>query len=289
MTALSRRSPGNQISGNRIPVIHFRTRRVRNAVLAGSALLLLSVWLAYESASLTNPAWTSGWVLGSVILFLTALSARKRLACLPLFPVSTWVQAHIHAGWASVVLLALHVGWHWPNGVFEQTLAALFLLLAGSGIWGLWLTRQSPKQLAKLPLEVRYEEIRDRRRRLDEHVHRVVLQSAESTGVLADFHLEVTAPFFGRSRGLSYWLWPGSATRRRIETELSLLDRYLTDSQRQVAKQLALAVRERDDLDFHQAVQGRLKLWLFAHIAMTYSLWALIVIHVILVHAFRGA
>ena len=117
----------------------------------------------------------------------------------------------------------------------------------------------------------------------------VVLQSAESTGVLADFHLEVTAPFFGRSRGLSYWLWPGSATRRRIETELSLLDRYLTDSQRQVAKQLALAVRERDDLDFHQAVQGRLKLWLFAHIAMTYSLWALIVIHVILVHAFRGA
>lgn len=273
---------------NSVPSVDFVRRRLRNAALALSALVLLGIWLSHESSALRNPAWTSGWVLGGAILFLTALSARKRLACLPLGRMSTWLQAHVHVGWASVVLFVLHVGFAIPNGLFEQALAAVFLVLAISGFLGLWITRTSPKQLAKLPLEVRYEEIPERRFRLEERVHALVLRSAESTGVLADFHLEQTAQFFGKSRPLSYWLWPGSGQRRKIELELSLLDRYLTDSQRQIARELAMAVRERDDLDYHQAIQGRLKLWLFAHIALTYSLWVLIAIHVVLVHAFRG-
>lgn len=274
---------------NSVPSVDFVRRRLRNAGLALSALVLLGLWLAHESASLRNPAWTSGWLLMGAILFLTALSARKRLSCLPLGRMAWWLQAHIHVGWASIVLFFLHSGFSVPNGWFEQSLATLFLLLASSGLLGLWITRTGPKQLSKLPIEIRYEEIADRRRRLEERVHGIVLRSAETTGVLADFHLEETAPFFGQSRPLAYWIWPGSARRRKIELELSLLDRYLTDAQRQVARELAIAVRERDDLDYHQAIQGRLKLWLFAHIALTYSLWVLIAIHVVLVYAFRGA
>ena len=45
----------------------------------------------------------------------------------------------------------------------------------------------------------------------------------------------------------------------------------------------------KDQLDFHQAMQGLLKGWLFVHIPLTYALLLFALVHLVLVYAFSGA
>ena len=58
--------------------------------------------------------------------------------------------------------------------------------------------------------------------------------------------------------------------------EITALDRYLSDEHRSTSRELVRIVKQKDDLDYHRAIQGRLKVWLFMHIAMTYSLFAVL-------------
>ncbi|MEM9412359.1 MAG: hypothetical protein AAGA30_14690, partial [Planctomycetota bacterium] len=74
----------------------------------------------------------------------------------------------------------------------------------------------------------------------------------------------------------------------RLLTELNDLQRYLSDEQRQVSSHLSTYINRKDDLDYHVAMQGRLKLWLFFHIGFTYSLLTISILHGVLVHAFAG-
>ena len=66
------------------------------------------------------------------------------------------------------------------------------------------------------------------------------------------------------------------------------LDRYLSRPGRETGRQLARLVREKDDLDYHRALQGRLKLWLFVHIGLTYGLLFAAILHGVLAHSFGG-
>ena len=70
--------------------------------------------------------------------------------------------------------------------------------------------------------------------------------------------------------------------------EIDELDRFLAEDQRPASRGLAELVKRKDDLDYHSAVQGRLKVWLFVHIGLTYSLLVVAIMHVVLVHAFSG-
>ena len=66
------------------------------------------------------------------------------------------------------------------------------------------------------------------------------------------------------------------------------LKRYLDKDSRSQTESLAFYVRQKDDLDYQEAVQGRLKIWMFLHVGFTYSLLIVSILHAILVHAFIG-
>ena len=53
-------------------------------------------------------------------------------------------------------------------------------------------------------------------------------------------------------------------------------------------EEIARLVREKDGLDYHHAHQLLLKIWLFVHIPLTYSLLLFILVHVVVVFAFFG-
>jgi hypothetical protein len=55
-----------------------------------------------------------------------------------------------------------------------------------------------------------------------------------------------------------------------------------------VLENLADLVRRKDGLDYHHALQTSLKLWLFMHVPLTYSLMIFSLLHVVLVYAFSG-
>ena len=55
-----------------------------------------------------------------------------------------------------------------------------------------------------------------------------------------------------------------------------------------MAAQLVELVRQKDGLDYQHALQLTLRLWLFVHIPVTYSLMLWAVAHIVLVYGFSA-
>jgi hypothetical protein len=164
------------------------------------------------------------------------------------------------------------------------------LLTVTSGLCGLYLTRTIPPQLARVGEEIVYERIPAYRREVRNRANETVLETVAASGAttLADFYTARLCDYFGRSRGWAYLVRPTSARRRALMREMQDLRRYLSDPEQAACERLFALVRRKDDLDFHDARQKTLKLWLFAHIGLTYALVLLALVHGLLAHAFHG-
>ena len=75
---------------------------------------------------------------------------------------------------------------------------------------------------------------------------------------------------------------------RALATGQAFGHRFLNREEREVMKQIAELVRRKDTLDYHHSLQLTLKLWLFVHIPLTYSLLIFSLVHIVLVYAFSG-
>ena len=193
-----------------------------------------------------------------------------------------------YVGLATFVLFGLHVGWKVPNGGFELLLTSLYLIVALSGVYGLYVTRTIPKKLTALNDEVIYERIPNFRASLAAEAQALILEACQHSDVLARFYRNRLAEYFERPRSLAYLANPTGRLRRQLMSEIDDLDRYLSNDQRSLSRKLSQMVKKKDDLDYHAAQQGRLKIWLFAHIGFTYSLLLVSILHGVMAHAFAG-
>ena len=273
-------------------------RRMKNALLLSGSLVAVIVWIAWLDRSLARSAHATGYVLYSIVLFLAAYNLRKKLPGLPLGSSSTWMQAHLWVGMGSGALFWLHLtaqqpeGWlmGWPKGGIESVLAFLFLATFSSGLIGLYLTRTLPRQLTRTGEQFIYERIPRLRAQVKNEARATVLAAVHATGAttLADFYADRLHGFFARPRSLAYWWRPTSATRKRLFDELTAIDRLSTEGEHLAGERLYKLVRRKDDLDFHESRQGLLKLWIFAHVSLTWGLLLLGALHGLLAVAFRG-
>ena len=259
---------------------------VTAAIVAG----LFALW-KWQQATLRDDGFTTGYLLFVAVLFLAAYSLRKKIPIIPLGSASTWFQTHIYVGLASVFVFLMHIGFRWPNGVFETALAGAYATVAGSGIFGLYLTRSIPRKLTKLPKEYIFERIPMYRSRVSVDARDVVLATAGPTksNVVARFYADELLAFFESPRGIWFHLFPGSSQRRRIMRKLSNVQRYCSEEERSASEKLFQLIREKDDLDYHYAMQLILRSWLFFHVGLTYSLLILAFLHIAMVHSFHGA
>jgi hypothetical protein len=177
-----------------------------------------------------------------------------------------------------------------PSGFLETSLAAFYAGSVCCGLVGLYWTRTIPSQLARVGEEVVYERIPALRGQLQRQAGDVVLQSVTASGAttLADFYVERLYTYFHRPRGASYFVRPTTALRRSLMHEMQNLRRYLSEHEVAACERLFALVRRKDDLDFHAARQGLLKTWLFVHIALSYALIMLSLLHGLLASAFGG-
>ena len=259
--------------------------------LIGTLLLLLAtagVIVAHRrwSEELPNYAYLSGWVLMAVMILLALYNMRKRLPFLSLGSSEAWLQIHVYAGFFTVILFLAHLRFRMPTGWFEGALAWLYILVTGSGIVGLFFSRVLPRRLATRGGEVIYEKIPALRHALRLEAETLVLTGGPQ--VIANFYTENLHDFFRRPK----YFWPHLLDSRRplnaIVTELDELRRYLNEAERATLEKLDDLVRRKDGLDYHHALQATLKLWLFVHVPLTYSLMIFSVLHVIIVFAFSG-
>jgi hypothetical protein len=264
-------------------------RRKRFAFVSIALCAILGGTVVMQNDSLQHSAFLTGYVLLGSILFLAAFNLRKLFPFLPVLGrASTWMQLHIYVGLSTFVTFGFHISWQLPNGWFEGFLAGLYLFVACSGVYGLYITRRLPQRLAAIDEEIIFERIPQFRRRLAAEVRELAMGGPESNDVIPRYYVNRLLPFFEKPRGLAYLIFPNSSRCRRLIAELKDLDRYLTVDQRGVSSLLIAFVKKKDDLDYHYGIQGRLKLWLIVHVGMTYSLLAVSLLHAVMAHAFGG-
>ena len=269
-------------------------RFLRSPLIAAivTALLLISVFLLvrYHDVTLRHGSFTSGYFLIGAVFFLAAFSLRKKLSFIPLGSAAAWMRVHVLVGVSAMAIFALHVGIRWPNGIFESILFTLFVSVSLSGLYGLYLTKTVPKKLSKLREEIIFERIPFFRSLVRDEAHALVvgLVTKSPADTLADFYTEELTSYFVRPRGLWYQMRPTSGRRNQLRNRLADLQRYCSPEEKEVTGRLERLIDSRDDLDYHAAMQGKLKLWLFAHIGLTCALVVVAVIHAIMAHAFRG-
>lgn len=267
----------------------FAGRRRRNLMLI--AVVAIAGWITLQAnvASLRPPSRVTGCCLFAVVLFLSGFNVRKKLPFLPaLGSAAWWMQAHIYLALLSLPLFLVHLGMRIPDGPLETALALLFSIVWSSGLYGLYITRVIPRQLANLQREVIYERIPAIRRHVSERSRQLAMSAELASPTIAAFYVDRLLAFFERPRGWFYRVWPSSRRQRQLITDIRDLQRYCSPDEQRVAWQLADLVREKEDLDYHHAQQWKLKSWLFLHVGLTYSLILVALAHAVLAEAFRG-
>jgi hypothetical protein len=268
-------------------------KRFRRQSIFGMFLLLLATVfaiVAHRRWSVVLPAYAylTGWVLFAAMILLAIYNARKKLPFLPLGSSEAWLQIHIYVGFFTVVLFLIHLNFRLPTGWFEGTLAWLYLLVTVSGVVGLVLSRVLPRRLATRGGEVIYEKIPALRYALRQQADALALSAKTNSPAIAEFYARQLSPFLaGPGR-----FWPHLLESRRplnaILNDIEEFRRYLSEGERATLEKLRDLVRSRDGLDYHHALQKTLKLWLFVHLPLTYSLMIFSLLHIVLVFAFSA-
>ena len=206
----------------------------------------------------------------------------------PLAKSETWLQIHVYAGFFAVVLFLIHINFRIPTGWFEGALAWLYALVTASGIAGLVLSRVVPRRLTTRGGEVIYEKIPGLRHKLRLQAEALALGAEARSPALADFYGQRLVLFFSGSQNFWRHLLESRRPVNALLLQLEDLRRYLSEPERLKLEQLSQLVRQKDGLDYHYALQTALKLWLFVHLPLTYSLMIFSLVHIVLVFAFSG-
>ncbi|GIW98998.1 MAG: hypothetical protein KatS3mg111_2331 [Pirellulaceae bacterium] len=247
-------------------------------------------WLRAVDERLGDAAILSGWLLLSAYVGLMLLWIRKRIYARRWGRVAGWLALHRRLGWFAAAVFMMHIGWP-IEGRFEQVLAMSFLVVTATGILVSIASRTVPRRLLALPTDYRWEQIPALQRQVAQQAHCQAIASAsfDEGATLAEFYHTQLLPFFQGSRSWLYVAWPSGSRRRRLVGQLHQLRRYLGPRGKEVEQTLARLVQQKDDLDYHYALQRRLRVAYAAHVALTWALGMMIAAHVVLALRFQGA
>ncbi len=240
--------------------------------------------------TLRHDVFFTGYLLCGAILFLALFNLRKRLSFFPAGSASTWLQVHIYVGLAAIVVFQTHVSWRTPQGVLETALYISFGLTSLSGLIGLYWTRTIPARLTKLREQVIFERIPLLRQHVANQTHEIVLKLLRDSPAeaIVDWYKLRLVHYLIRPRGWWYYVAPSSGLRNELHRELAVLTRYFSDTEQVASADLKRMIDHRDDLDYQDAQQRWLKYWLFVHLGLSSVLIVLMLVHLVMVHAFTG-
>lgn len=266
-----------------------RRRILWTSLLGAASVTLVSVFTLWEEAT-TRAAYLTGWLLFGVMVLLTGYNWFKKIPYLPLGRSEVWLEFHLYAGVFTGLLFLLHVRGRWPTGWFEILLAGLYAVVMGSGILGIIISRGWPKRLTARGGEVPFERIPLVRRALCEQAEALALKSVAElkSATIAEFYARRLQSFFAGPQNFLSHLVEVRLPLNELLNDLNDLNRFLNESERKVSAQLVELVRQKDGLDYQHALQLTLRLWLFIHIPITYSLMLWSIAHVVLVYGFSA-
>lgn len=265
--------------------MHRRWRLVTGCFLA--AATLGAVYRVVDAA-LVSTAFFTGWVLLAAVGLAAGFSARKRLSTLPLGSAATWLRIHVATGVLASITFVLHTDAGIPNGWLESALWLSFACVALSGVLGFYWTRTLPQRLARSGGEVIFERIPGFRIALREEAELCVVDAAQTTGssLLGEHYRAELAEWFEAPAEIWAHFRAGRAVGPMRIERIDALARYMSEAERPYQQRLRELVEAKIALDEHYALQLALKLWLLVHVPLTGVLVALVLLHIVIVHAF---
>lgn len=267
--------------------------RRRIAALLLTAFVVAGLVVAYVKFAPLYPRhpYLSGWVLLAVMLFLTFFNLRKKVPFLRMGSVGFWLQVHIYVGIISGALFLAHIGFSWPHGLLNQIIAVCFAIVFVSGVLGLWISRAFPKRLTDAGFETPFERMPQARNALREEAEALVLAGVDgqTSPVIAGFYTDKLGLFFAKHRNLKAHLWRAQSPQAAHRSQFNEIRRYAKKTELGLLDTLADLVERKHLLDYQYALQLTLRVWLFAHIPLSYSLLILSVAHIVVVYSFSGS
>ncbi len=264
----------------------------RAGFLGGLFVVSVATFFGWRvlQAALRPEAIYTGLLLIALVFGLAFFNARKKLPFLPLVKAATWLQIHIYAGWFCLFVFFLHIGFRLPTGLLEVVLAIVFCLVILSGIFGLYISRELPPRLARSGEPLLYERIPAFRLRIQREVEGLVRLAERETesSTLGNFYVEYLRDFFTRRPTAFSALGRAGRKWHALYAETKALDRYLNEREKTIAVEIRDWIETKRNLDFQYAAQRLLKLWLFVHIPLTYSLILLGIVHGVLATLYAG-
>lgn len=257
-----------------MPVFSFRQRRCIAITLTLIAIFAMFVIARIQTGRLADVAVLTGGTLLCCILLLALFGMRRRIPILPLGSMSTWTQVHIYMGFFTAGVYWMHVPHLIGSGIFERVLSMIFLLVTGSGFYGLYASRTLPKQLTAVEGKHRFDRVKWHRQEIADHARKLLEDLSVHVGmpVLGSFYTQHLNPFFNSRPSLAYMLMPTSGRRRKLLSDLKDLEPHLENEARKTSERFAALIRRRDDLDYLFALQLRLRLWVAFHSILTLAL-----------------
>jgi hypothetical protein len=267
-----------------------QARFIRNLLLTVVAIVATWVITKIIVVSLEHDSFFTGWLLFGSMVALSLLNARKKIPYLNLLRANTWLQFHIYVGFFSIAAFAMHIHFRLPNGNLEQFLAILYALVAGSGVFGIWLSRRLPPRLSRRGEQILYERIPALRMRLRDEVEQLALRGVDESGstTLADLYKNLLYPFLSGPRNFWFHIFESNRPYHQLREKMRVSHRYMNSQEKEIMKQISHRVRIKDDLDYQHAGQALLKRWLFIHVPVTYCLLIFALLHLFVVYTFIG-
>lgn len=266
-----------------------KRRLIRFLLVLIAGLLFFAVSRVFDIA-LMSSAHLSGWVLFGTVVFLMLLSMRKRIRFFPIGSAELWLQFHIYVGFLSGLLFLQHIGWSMPNGTLEIILAIVFSVTFLSGVFGIVMSRILARRLTTQGHETLYQHIGPKIDEINEEIKAAVLASTEqsASSAIAQFYSKELHSFLVGPRNFLPHVLQVERPLQNMLKKISGFERYLSADERQTMQLIATKVREKNALDYQYALQSTLKIWLFVHVPMTYSLLVFAVTHGALVISYTG-
>ncbi|MDB6054441.1 MAG: hypothetical protein JWN25_1964 [Verrucomicrobiales bacterium] len=251
---------------------------------------ILSVVYYQHYLILPRVQFLTGWILFLLMVVLAVYNGRKKIPFLPLLSSRGWLRFHLWAGGLTALIFVGHLRLRIPSGWFEWTLASLYGAVMLSGIGGYFISRAFPKRLTSRGGEVIFESIPVVRRRLKEQADAMALKSVPevNASTLADFYVSEISGYFAQPQNFWMHLFEIRSPLNQILKKIEDQNRFLNEKERGILSEIALLIRQKDGLDYHHSLQLALKLWLFIHIPLTYSLLIFSLLHGVLAYAFSG-
>lgn len=266
------------------------SRNIRNGLLVGFITLSLGLMYVLLDIMLLDPILWSGWLMIAIILFLAAYNLRKKFSLPVLISSRIWLRAHIGVALVGIIVFFLHTESIWPLGIVERVLMIFWLIATISGFVGLFLTRTFPRRLTGKGQDVVFEVIPERRRIIRLRVEALAENSIERTlfTTVSYFFTDHLRDFFYGPKNTLQHLFGGSLMIDRMIRQIENKKKYLNETEKSILSEIAENAVAKDNLDFHFSLQLVLKIWLFVHIPVTYSLILMAVVHIIFVYSFSG-